>query len=96
MDPSSCKSHDDIVAYLISSLKPVDSNEIHGDWVQKFGFRRAMMIHQVWHHSKTGTWTFHVSDEGFNGSPNMGTYPSLSELLKEVAYKYKDLWKLGS
>ncbi len=95
MDVKDCKTIDDIVLYLVSSLQFININVQYKDWKQVLGFRRAMMIHQVWYNKESGLWAFHVSDQDdFNENPNMGTYTSLTNLLHKVSEHYKTLWTI--
>lgn len=94
MRAEDCKTADDVMQHLVSSLQWIDADVRTGSWVQKMGFRRSYFISQVWYNTETGEWAFHVSDDTFTGSPNMGIYPSFTELMCGVTQKYATLWKL--
>ena len=94
MRAENCKTFDDVIQHLVSHLKWIDEDVKVGTWIQKMGFRRALFISQVWYNTETKEWAFHVSDDAYMGIPNMGIYPSFTDLLLGVAKKYTSLWKL--
>ncbi len=94
MRAEDCKTVDDIMLHLVSHLEWIDEDVKVGPWVQKMGFRRSLTVTQVWYNTETNEWAFHVGDDGYTGTPNMGIYPSFTDLLNGVAQKYYIYWKL--
>lgn len=65
MDPSLCKTQDDICLQLVSQLSWVEPpHPRQGDWEQLFGFTRAMAFTSIWRHVTTGEYCLHVDDRG--------------------------------
>ncbi len=95
MRAEDCKSVDDIMQHLVSHLQWIDEDVKVGPWVQKMGFRRYYFRSQVWYNAETEQWAFHVSEDEYMGTPNMGIYPSFTHLLQGVAQKYSSLWNLS-
>lgn len=68
MDPSLCKSHDDVCLHLVSQFSWVEPpHPRQGDWEQVFGFTRAMAFTSIWRHVLTGEYCLHVDDGGHVG-----------------------------
>jgi hypothetical protein len=92
MNSLDCKTRNDIYLYLVSNLEYISEKPVVGDYTQMLGFRQKMMVHQVWYNTMSNKWAFHVSDDTFTGTPNMGEYDTFPELLEGVVTIYAKLW----
>ena len=97
MDPTKCKSIEDVKVYLVSWLTCDFDHALprQGDWEMVLGFRRAYSMHQVWRNKETNQCAFHVSetDDWSPGlEPTMGMWESFDEMLSGVAKAYHRVW----
>ncbi len=96
MDPSTCKTRDDILKFLVSKLSWIPDGPTQKGWKQEFGYRHSYFLQDVWYHQETGRYAFH-SDEYDNWNPdttpNLGMYNSFEDMLHGVPDLYYRLWK---
>ena len=94
MDPSECKTKDDVLFHLVSNLTYIYEDKFAGEYRQVLGFRRSFSVSQVWRNRTSGTWAYHVSEDAFDGVANIGEYDTFGELLDRVADVYAKLWNI--
>jgi hypothetical protein len=94
MNSHDCKTKDDILLYMISNFRFVPGNVLVGEYRQVLGFRQNMQISQVWFNKNTNKWAFHVSDDEFTGTPNMGEYDTFADLMHGVSTIYAKRWPI--
>lgn len=97
MDVNDCEKADDICLSLVSLLQCIKNQETPSpEWIKILGFKKSTCFTGIYKNINTRQYGVHASsDEWCPGEFNMGLYPTFTECLIMISYKYARLWKLS-